>query len=118
MRPTWCMPRLRNTLPSTLAAITTSTRIRVLLTSVRVSEFRLGRDGETRFESAGDTTRKLLMGSRKAVRDTGFGFRVSYAAMALEHCGCGQAQRSLLRLPSAASEQAWLQYFSPAETVQ
>ena len=42
----------------------------------------------------------------------------SYAAIALEHCGCGQAQRSLRPLPSAASEQAWLQYFSPAETGQ
>jgi len=41
-----------------------------------------------------------------------------YAAIALEHCGCGQAQRSLRPLPSAASEQAWLQYFSPAETGQ
>jgi hypothetical protein len=38
--------------------------------------------------------------------------------MALEHCWCGQAQRSLRPLPSAASEQAWLQYFSPAETGQ
>ncbi len=38
--------------------------------------------------------------------------------MALAHCGCGQAQRSLGPLPSAASEQAWLQYFSPAETGQ
>jgi len=41
-----------------------------------------------------------------------------YAAIALAHCGCGQAQRSLLRPPWAASEQAWLQYFSPAETGQ
>jgi len=41
-----------------------------------------------------------------------------YAAIALEHCGCGQAQRSFRPLPSAASEQAWLQYFSPAETGQ
>jgi len=41
-----------------------------------------------------------------------------YAAMALEHWGCGQAQRSLRPLPSAASEQAWLQYFSPADTGQ
>lgn len=39
-----------------------------------------------------------------------------HAAMALAHCGCGQAQRSFRPLPSAASEQAWLQYFSPAET--
>jgi len=38
--------------------------------------------------------------------------------MALEHCGCGQAQRSFRPLPSAASEQAWLQYFSPADTGQ
>jgi hypothetical protein len=38
--------------------------------------------------------------------------------MALAHCGCGQAQRSFRPLPSAASEQAWLQYFSPAETGQ
>jgi hypothetical protein len=42
----------------------------------------------------------------------------SQAAMALEHCWCGHAQRSLRPLPSAASEQAWLQYFSPAETGQ
>lgn len=41
-----------------------------------------------------------------------------YAAIALAHCGCGQAQRSLVRPDSAASEQAWLQYFSPAETEQ
>jgi len=42
----------------------------------------------------------------------------SHAAMALEHCGCGQAQRSFGPLPSAASEHAWLQYFSPADTGQ
>jgi len=42
----------------------------------------------------------------------------SHAAMALEHCGCGQAQWSLGPLPSAASEQAWLQYSSPADTGQ
>jgi len=42
----------------------------------------------------------------------------SHAARALEHCRCGQAQRSFGPLPSAASEQAWLQYFSPAETGQ
>src|SRR5215469_5084872 len=45
-------------------------------------------------------------------------FRFSHAARALEHCGCGQAQRSFRPLPSAASEQAWLQYFSPADTGQ
>jgi hypothetical protein len=38
--------------------------------------------------------------------------------MALAHWGCGQAHLSLRPLPSAASEQAWLQYFSPAETPQ
>jgi len=42
----------------------------------------------------------------------------SHAAAALEHCGCGQAQRSLCPLPSAAFAQAWLQYFSPADTGQ
>jgi len=41
-----------------------------------------------------------------------------YAAIAVEHCGCGQPQRSLLRPASVASEQAWLQYCSPAETEQ
>lgn len=42
----------------------------------------------------------------------------SHAARALEHCGCGQAQRSFRPLPSPASAQAWLQYFSPADTGQ
>ena len=42
----------------------------------------------------------------------------SHAARALEHCGCGQAQRSFRPLPSAASAQAWLQYSSPADTGQ
>jgi hypothetical protein len=38
--------------------------------------------------------------------------------MALAHSECGQPQRSLLSPLSAASEQAWLQNFSPAETAQ
>lgn len=38
--------------------------------------------------------------------------------MALEHCGWGHEQRSLGPAPSAASAQAWLQYFSPEETGQ
>ena len=42
----------------------------------------------------------------------------SHAARALAHCRCGQAQRSFGPSPSAASEQAWLQYFSPASTGQ
>src|SRR5215472_12145764 len=42
----------------------------------------------------------------------------SHAARALEHCGCGQAQRSFRPLPSPASAQAWLQNFSPADTGQ
>lgn len=67
----------------------------------------------------GDTNTALLRpirGSRRA--DLGGRSRSAYAAWAREHCGWGQAQRSLRPLPSAASEQAWLQYFSPAETGQ
>src|SRR6185437_635479 len=36
--------------------------------------------------------------------------------MALAHCGCGQEQRSFPLVNSAASEHAWLQYFSPSST--
>jgi hypothetical protein len=40
------------------------------------------------------------------------------AAIALAHCGWGHEQRSFIKVSSAASEHAWLQYFSPSETGQ